>query len=166
MIKLNKKPKKEIILDPTTGEILKENIVYEIDPNKRSKSIQYKSNDWYAINQEEAIKMSTTNIGKLLYTVNGRVYEYLKGTSEYGNFAPFHATHIANQLGISRQAVYKSREELTAAGLIMEAINIKTGVKGVLISNVIMQKGEVGREDIRVINKKIKEECKDTMEED
>lgn len=146
------KVQKEQIIDPATGEVKSEKLV--IDINKKNK-ISYGDNNWYATNQKGVRDLTQNEIGKSLYTVKGRVFHYLLSILKYGNFAPFNATHISKQLEITRQAVYKAKKDLLKDDLIREAIDTTTGQKGVIVTNILVQKGSEN-EDIAVIQKKEK----------
>ena len=140
---------KERIVDPVTGEVTSEKLIIDIG---KKNNIQYNKNEWFATNQRGVRDLTTNEIGKTLYTTKGRVFHFLLSIIQWGNFAPFKATHISQQLDISRQAVYKAKKELLEDGLILDAINVSTGEKGVLMTNVLVQKGEENK-DIVVIGK-------------
>lgn len=106
--------------------------------------------DWIAVNQEEVRNLAKNETGKTLYTTKGRVFNYFLSIAEFGNFVPFKATHIANELGISRQSVYKSKKELLDDGLILNAVNNLTGEKGIVILGNIVQKGDDNQQHITV----------------
>ncbi len=119
--------------------------------------VPYNQNEWFASSQEGVRKM-TTEIGKSLYTVKGLVFHYLTSVLEYGNFAPFVGTHIAKELKISRTAVYKAKGQLIEDGLIKDAIDTASGIKGVVIPDILVHKGEVNSNIVIINHKEEKEE--------
>ncbi len=128
---------KHVLANTDTGEITPLIVV-----NKRKNKIRYPNNTWYAVNQIKEGELMKSNIAKSMYTTKGRVYHHLASIMEYGNFAPFLARHVAEELNITRQSVYKAKHDLVEDKLLVPAINTTTGIKGVIFPNVFVQKSE------------------------
>ncbi len=140
-------------IDSATGEVIGHSKAVEVAP----KSIGYDT--WIAKNQKgDKTMLSSKNKKEKdlgLYTVKGKLFMYLVNNCGANNFVDFNAKHIALQLQVTVQAVYKYKKQLIKDGLIVEAYRRNTGTKGVVIDPDLYQNGLRGNNDIVIVTNRI-----------
>lgn len=125
-------------------------------PIKKKHKSNFNNGEWCRLNQTEWSEL--TMKGKGIYTAKGAVLNHLISTMQYGNFSPFNGAYLAKVLETTPQAISRAKKQLIEDKLIDEAIDTRTGAKGVIIYNGIVEKGDGEKPDYIVPLSEYKED--------